>query len=505
MSIDNTSDNGLVASAIAQKKKQVFGFFKATAISSGLIKLKSLIFNKIFSNYLNQNEFGRFNFLLQTAVFLGSLGTTGFSSAVFRFTSIYTEEKNRKRISDLIITSLIMATGFYILIISAYLIFTNLISFSFDNFNIILIGLIGSFGFFYLLQSLFNAYIQAQQRSFAYIIVNVVVVYSNLIIALLFVIFSEPGPNELILSYVLSHGFFISLYFLKIIRDNGLGFFSKEELTNVITFSAPILIISPFYHFFNYLQYFLLTFFAGEESVALFVITFSIIGFVYILESPVSIPFSSLHYRLFDSTEHEYLKSLINKMTRIYIALLVPIIILFWYNSPFLIDILSNPEFVNSETVLGTLILGLGFLFKALLHFTCQGPYFYKKTREISLLYLRAVFFAGILSLFIVPMFGLLGMCVSFLLHDFFRWLFVFPFSQRLFQIKYSLGKIVSISIPTVVLLTTSLISETIFVLPPLLASICGLISYLIILFSLKIIEINETKRLMKQLFSRGN
>ena len=115
----------------------------------------------------------------------------------------------------------------------------------------------------------------------------------------------------------------------------------------------------------------------------------------------------------------------------------------------------------------------------------------------------QAVIIAGILSLFIVPMFGILGMCVSFMLHDFFRWLFVFPFSQRLFKIKYSIAKIISISIPTLFFLTISLVSETIFVLPPLLASIYGLLSYLIILFSLRIVEVNETKQLMKQLLKR--
>ncbi|UCG03309.1 MAG: oligosaccharide flippase family protein [Candidatus Heimdallarchaeota archaeon] len=503
MSTDDINDHEVKQRAIAQKKKQTSGFFKSMTISWGLIKLRGLIFNKIFTNYLDQNEFGRFNFLIQTATFLGSFGTSGLSGAIFRFTSVYTEEKNRRKISNLIITSLILATGFYIIITGVYLVLVSMEFFSFKNFNTIVVVLVGSFGFFYLLQNLSNAYIQAQRRFLSYVIVNVAVVYSNLIIAVLFVFFSEPGANELVLSYVLSHGFFISIYFLKIIFDNGLGSFSKEELTNVVKYSAPTLIISPFYNLFNYLQYFLLTFFAGEQAVALFVICLSVIGFLNIIVNPISSAFSSLQYSLFDSNEHDYLKSLINKMTRVYMALLVPIIVLFWYNAPFLIEILSNSEFVNSETVLGTLILGFSFLFKALLHFTCQGPYFFKKTPEISLLYLRAVIIAGISSLIIVPIFGLLGMCTSFLLHDFFRWFFVFPFSQKVFRIKYSLVRILSIGIPTMFFLTVSLVSEIIFGLPSLLASICGLLSYLIILFSLKITGVNETKQLMRQLLKR--
>ncbi|MFX0119028.1 MAG: lipopolysaccharide biosynthesis protein [Promethearchaeota archaeon] len=484
---------------IVSKKKRTSSFFKVILISWGFIKLRGVIFNKIFTNILSKDDFGLFNFLYQTAVFIGTISCLGVNDAVFRFTSIYSEENDRKRISNLMITSIFIVSGIFVVVFGIFLVLSKI---GVQNFNDLAIVLIGSYSFFFLIQILVNGYIQAEQRSFGYILLSVIIVYSNLILSVIFTIFINSGANDLLLAYILSQGIFVTFYLLKFIVDNGIGQFDLDELKNVMKYSLPRLIIYPFLPMFNYLLYFLLNFFNGSDAVALFVITLSVAGLLNIIDNAFFMPFAGLQYNLFDAKEHKSLKSLVNKLVRIYIAFLIPIILLIWINSSLLIAIFANEEYITSETVFGTLILALGFLFKALLRFTCQGPYFYQKTAKISVLYLCAVVASSVLGLFLIPLLGIVGMAISLTLHDLFRWLFVFPYSQKLFPIEFSTLKIVSIIIPTSAFILCIMILS-IFSLPTLLISVLCVLVYFGLLFGLKIVHVNEVKRLFKTILPR--
>jgi len=107
---------------ITQKKKQTTFFFRVILISWIFIKIRGLIFNKFFTNYLKTEEFGIFNFLFQTATFIGNISTLGLNNSVFRFTSLYSEQKNRKRISNLLVTCLFIGTGAFIGFFGIYII-----------------------------------------------------------------------------------------------------------------------------------------------------------------------------------------------------------------------------------------------------------------------------------------------------------------------------------------------------------------------------------------------
>ncbi len=485
------------------KKKQASLFFRAVLLSWIFIKLRGLLFNKIFSNYLDQEDFGSFNFLFQTATFIGSVSTLGLVNAIFRYTSVYSEQNNRKKIANLMITSFFVGFGIFILAFSGFIILSSLDADTYGKFGNLTTGLIGIFGFLLILQNLISGYVQVERRSIAYILLNVIIVYSNLILAVIFSLFMTVGVNELLIAYVISYGGFLGIYCIKFVLDNGLGTFSKEQFRLIIKFSAPSFLLTPFLNFFNFLQYYLLNISMGEEAIALFVISLSVAGFLNIVVNSASLSFRSLQFNLFDSNEHTKLKSLTNKVTRIYVASLIPIILLIWYNADLLIDLLSNSSYVSFETTFGTLILGMGYLFRVMLNTTCQSPYYYKETTKIALLYFIAVVVSGFLSVFLVSIYGILGVALAFTIHDFLRWIFVFPFSQKLYPTQYSGKKMTLLVIPTSLSVLVFFILLNFFTWNVIFVSIVSLLVYAIFLFGLRLVSFEEIKTLSQTLFRK--
>lgn len=488
---------------VSEAKKQASIFFRAIFLSTILIKLRGIIFNKFFTNYLEQEEFGNFNFLIQTATFFGGVSVLGLDNAIFRFTSIYSEQGIRRKISNLFVTCVFIVSAVFILIFGGYIVIISLNSDAFEDISSFMIAMIGILGFFILIRTLLNVYVQAERRWKAYILLNVIAVYLNLCLAVIFSIFANGRVKEIILAYIISYGLFLILYIIKFFQDNGIGTFSKEELVEAVKFSAPGFFLTPLINFFNYLQYFLLNHFSGSEAVGLFVICVSLTGFLNIPLLSASYSFRSLQYGLFDSKEHSKLKSLTNKVTRVYVSFYTPMILIIWYNAALLIEILSNATFITSETLFGTLILGVGYLFKALLHSTGQSPYFFKETKKIGKKYFYAVIISLLLSLVLVPVFGIIGIALVFTIHDILRWFFVFSLAQNLFSIEYSSQKMVLVLIPAVVSTIVFLLLNNIFPQIAVFLSIFSITIYFCLIFGFKILTFKEIEQIIRTLLER--
>lgn len=485
---------------IIGKKRQASKFFQVIFLSWIFIKIRGLIFNKIFTNYLSKDDFGNFNFYLKTATFLGSVSTVGVQSAVFRYTSLYSENNKKKKIGNLFLMAGIITTTVYSLVVGCYLISIYIGIFSFANYSIFLVLAIGFYGFFYLLFILINSYIKAQRRTLSYVIINVVVIYANLGLALFFVFLSGARINELMFSYLASLSFFVILYVIKIFLDSGLGDITKDDLMEILRYSSPYFVSFPILQISNYILYYLLDFYHGGVAMAFFVLALSTAGFLNIIDSSMTSAYHSLQFSLFDSKQHLYLSNLNEKVMRIFLAFLIPIILALWYNSPIVILLLSNESFITSDTYYGTLILSCTFFFKAILLFIGQGAYLHRKTKIMAILNSAASITTIFIGIVLIPVFGILGMCLSLLADQILRMIIISPYSQKNFKMKVPIGKLFLLIIPTSLFIVITEFLITFFDLFPFFAIIPSLIIYLSIILLLKIVSINETKLILTQI-----
>lgn len=507
MSEDKIDDDN--NSKVDIRTRETTRYLKIVFISWIFIKLRGLIFNKFFTNLFGnqfgeqqgKEKFGQFNYLLQTGRFAADTATLGMTGTVFRFTVIYSEEANRKKIANLMTTSLIAVSGLAIPVFMITILLNLDAIFNIAVIPLITISLLGLYSYFLILQNLLNGYIQAERRSISYMFMNTGMFYVNLILGIIFVLVINIEVTILFSAFVATQFIFISIFALKFLRDNGFGRFSIKEFIKIAKYTGPFILVSPVLSFFNYLQYFLLIFYVGEEAIALIAIVISVAGFLNIIVDPISSSIGSLQFSLFDTNEHEKLRKLINRVSRFYVAILIPPILFLWANASFFIELLSNSSYITDETLILVLILGLGYFFRIMLHLSGQGHYFYKKTKGISTLYLLAALISIVMSFVFIQYFGIIGMGLSLLLLDILNFIFVFPFSQRLFPIKYSYKKLLLISIPTGIIIALILFVQQLQRLSYLesfiFSIIWGLI-YLILIYALRIVNITETKELFK-------
>jgi len=213
-------------------------------ISFGIAKLFGIVFTKIFTNVLSQDEMGEYTVILSAITLIMSFAGIGFPSAINRYTIRYKTKGAINNLRDFIFTGFIAFIVVEVFIISGILIFFAITGqqFLFPNseryiFSIILVaGIVIA----QLFSTLCFSIATSLQNSRFYAVVIIMRVLLQLPFGILFVVVFKWGVFGLIACLAVSEISVALFSVFVIIRDIGIGKFSFSELKKILEYSLPI-------------------------------------------------------------------------------------------------------------------------------------------------------------------------------------------------------------------------------------------------------------------------
>jgi len=399
-----------------QIKEQAVSFFIWTFFGVILVKLRGIAFIKIFSTYLGASSYGYFFFIQNNGVALASLIAFNMPVAIYRFTS-EAHSKNDEQLSlTIMLTSatvcLVFAIGTNILFFVTALLQLRL--FTSETYFIDLVAM-GLFGTIIALDSILLEFFRSRQDKGKFLSVQTVIPYITL--------FS---------------------FTLKTKKKK----FDLREAKRIIEFSYPgmvaIFVGSVKVVIFNLL----LKELHGNEAFGIYSIALSIANLIGMFDYVISLSYPTIIMRNYDLQNYQYIQHFANKMTRIYVTVLIALVFFLSTFSPLLILIFSSSEFLDSAILIPIILFAL--VFQAINRLTCFGPLLEKRPKPASVFNIINNLIHLITILILTPPLGPLGAAISFLIFQAVSFTLNFQLSQSLYPINYDVSKFVTIAFSTI-------------------------------------------------------
>ncbi|MHA2247506.1 MAG: lipopolysaccharide biosynthesis protein [Candidatus Hodarchaeales archaeon] len=479
------SNNDLAAIKVI--KKQARDFFILSALGIILVKLRGIIFVKIFSTFLGTMNYGYFFFIQNNGMTLATLISFNMQTAIYRFTSESIAKKDKDQSSTFLMTSIFLSL-FIAVSLNAFLLilsFFQLNLFSSENYLFDLLA-IGAFGA-----------VIANKR--VYFSLQTIIPYLTLVGSIIFGILLNLSVFGLIVAQVIGYLILLIPLTVKLFLTAQGAKFDLVKLKAILTFSLPGLSVILVGSVKIFALNLLLKEIFGNEALGTYSIALSIANILGMFDYVVSLSYPTIIMRNFDLGNHAYIQNFANRMSRIYLILMVALTLLFSALSPILVLIFSSWEFSNSALLIPIILFAL--VVQALARLTCFGPLLKKKTKEAGVINtISHLIHLGIIFL-MIPLWGSLGAAISLFLFNLVTFGTNFALSQSVYPVRYEKGKFIGLTLSLFISLLIGLfflpLNNTL-VYSSLVISFCVFAGLVIFLRLIKLSEIRNIFAMFK-------
>lgn len=481
---------------IISVKSMARDFFIWTSLGLVLVKLRGVIFTKIFSIFLGAADYGYFFFIQNTGLAIASLINFNMSVAVYRFTSETIAQKDESKSFLTLLTSIFMslgiALGINMLIIIATLFRLNL--FTSETYFIDIIAM-GVFGTIVAIDNILLAYYRSKQDKEEYFLLETIIPYITLIGSIVLGIFLNLTVIGLILAHILGYLILILPLLFKFIFKAKRLKIDLREARRILEFSLPgffvIILASIKVLIFNLL----LKELHGDVSLGIYSVAFGIANIFGMFDYLVSLSYPTIILRNYDLQNHDYIQRFVARMTRIYITMMIAFTFFLSAFSPLLVLIFSSSEFLESAVLVPVILIAL--IFQASGRLTCFGPLIKKQTKAAGITNAISNLTHLAVLIILIPLLGSLGAVISILIFHIVTLMLNFRLSQSLYKINYEKMKFIGIGF-------VSLLSFLIGILflqfnQNLIYTSFGVscIMFVFLVFLLRLVELHELKRIL--------
>ena len=446
-----------------KSSKFVFTFF----ISFVIAKLFGIAFTKIFTNVLTQDEMGQYTIILSAVSLIMSFGALGIPSALNRYAIRY---KTKNQMSDLknfiftgfitfIIVEFILIMGFLI----AYFVSGEPIAFLEVEHYVISLFLVAGIVLAQFISTIFISVATSLQNSRYYSIVVIMRVLLQVPFGILFVIVFKWGVFGLIAGLATSEIAVTIFTGYVIIRDIGVGKFSIGELKKIMEFSLPVYVAGNLWYVFdlviliyveyigdlrsavdfsfaiNQVQNLLLSDtggLTGTEIIALYRYgALTIVNLVLLAGNVFRMVYSPVIYKYFEKENYTYMRELSVRISKIFLTLMFPLNLALFALSPYLILFFTKSDYLPSLYIIPILLLSI--IIQYIGRITNYGHTLYFKNYWNLVVAIISFVFASLTAYFIVPIDGLLGLALAYLVRRALYFVGLFIVSSKYFSVKY--------------------------------------------------------------------
>ena len=404
-----------------------FIFFLPARLVPGLVGFLVLPF---LGKILSLEDYGKFALSFSLITFLSTLGSSWLSSVIIRFDSIYPRRILNKFLLKISFLSFLFISLLWFLLNKIY----------HSELEIYGLYFSGLFWFFTELSFIYiSAWLRSSTQTFLY---SLLFSIRSLIYFLLLFIFSKSNNfnyqypfflfplSSLITLLSMAKPLMVSLKFPALINTYNLSKKSKI-FRELIQYGFPSAAINLITILLSLGDRFVIQYYLGESFVAKYSLVYDLSEkSILFINSMFLLATSAEAFKLFDKSTKKESSKLMNVLTKQYLILVSPFIIIIFLAKDNILKNLLEPEYYDAISIVPFVILSAFFIGNY--HRYSLIISFYKKTYIIFFTSLTAIFINIIFSIILIPSFGIDGAALSTLIAQFSSLLIFFHYSRKL-------------------------------------------------------------------------
>ena len=224
-----------------------------------------------------------------------------------------------------------------------------------------------------------------------------------------------------------------------IIRDVGIGRFSLSELKKILEFALPIYVTGILWYIFDlgiliYVDY--ADAISGSETIALYRYgALTVVNLILLAGNVFNMVYSPVIYKHFERKDYDYMKKISIQVSKIFVSLLFPLSLALFSLSPYLIIFFTKAEYLPSLVVVPILLVSI--LFQYIGRISNYGHTLYFKNYWNLIVGAITFILAALAAYYIIPINGLIGIGIAYLVRRVFYFLGLLIVSQKYFKVDY--------------------------------------------------------------------
>ncbi|BAP63282.1 flippase [Methanococcus maripaludis] len=465
----------------------------------------------LYANSLTKVEVGLFYAIFDLICMMAIFRGLGLNNAVVYFIPKFLVQNRKDLIKSTLILVLIIQTlttvlaAFLIYLLSPIIIVNYINSQGqFGDYSIIslmfLIMILGYYIFDGLKVLIFSLF-QGFQNQKVYSTCNFLNIFTVLILSLFFIYFGL-GVYSPVLAYTFTQFFMIIIYgtvffkktFPEVFTEK--FNFSKKLLSDIFSYSMPVMFGSAGFLIMGYLDSICLTYFTGLDAVADYrnvaMPTVLILSYFASSICNVILPMST---EMWEKGEKKNLSEGLKKILSYSFIISVPFAVILAYFPTVLINLFFNANYLSAALPMSILSFGIIFLSMNNIVFNVFNG-IGKPHLSTKILYIGAAFNL-IFNLILIPKFGTIGAAftttLSYILIQILQTKYLNKFLDYIFPVKKFILCLISSlgSIVPLLIIKEIIVNEYLLIF---LSGIVYFIMYLLLILVLKILNINELK-----------
>ncbi|MHA2243708.1 MAG: MATE family efflux transporter [Candidatus Hodarchaeales archaeon] len=416
-------------------------FAKTMITTLILLKAIGFVFNKIFFTFLDQTEFGIYTFISTSIITLAAITAIGIPSYILRYCTEIGVRLNKDRNGEIFFTGLFLNFLADLFTITFLLIGVLLFELEFwgglDWFFLIVIGLLNIFQKF---KSITTTYSTTNHHFISYFLLKTSPTFFLIILGIFFGIILDLRVFGLVLALFLSEMVLGIASLGKMLQVANLRKPNLKTIKSILNYSAPIYLMGVAFSLFNFSLYYLTGLTWGPGELTLFVAAFSVANLVGIFSPLFQTGYKSVVYTLYERKSYQKISSFTNQSLKLTVMIFLPIYTTIYFLSPELIALFSIEAYSISYQVI-PFLLANNFI-QSIYPLLCPGSTLRKKTKILAVLNILGIIIAVVGAFILIPIFGYIGMGMSFLLQNLVNLVIQIPLSQYYYRLHLNVKSI---------------------------------------------------------------
>jgi O-antigen/teichoic acid export membrane protein len=396
--------------AIEQKFGKHVSVTLVVAVSTRII---ALILVKILTLYLPKGEYAIYSLLLSLAAFLSAFSATGFSAALWRYIPRRLQKGDKKGVSRLFTTCVI---GGLTVLLGATIVLYSLGLPGFDTSDIpdisLVIIIVCILAVTFNLKELVLVFSNSEQNSREVFFFNLSYAIGSSIMAAIFgVIFRNY--LMLLIGLTVGYGFPVLMSLAAKIKQYGLSKPAFSDLKGISRYGGPVVLTNSMPNLLRFLAKYFIGIWIGVPQIAAFAIALSITGLFSFITAPPQRAYLAYITTAYEAEKLQAGDKHTAKIIELFLTVSIPMVWLLAYFSPFLIEIISTPEYLDAIYIIPFTLAAA--LMEAIALFWRLRINLLEKTHLVAILYSSALISFVVIALLFTPTMGWTGIGIAFL------------------------------------------------------------------------------------------
>jgi O-antigen/teichoic acid export membrane protein len=450
------------------------------------VKLVGLLLIHVYTDprYFSIDDFGVLGILEICGVVLTSMLASGLPQSLTRWFWDKEHRKNQKGIFFMSFSTQVAVSIMFCLLLIPLSGTLSVMIFSKPDWSKAL-SLVILASSIQAINNIVNTLMRLQSRSILYTITNIFKLLAVLGLTLYFILSKKMGLEGIYLAQVIGNSLVVIILLGYTVRNSRV-FFESVIFRSMNAYGFPLLLANISASLLTVIDRFSLNSLSVMKSVALYTMAFKVTSVLkLVIVDSIRLALGPMMIKRIDSPDNKRFYSKVLLYTSFVMMFAIVGVSLFSFE---IIKVLAgSKEFWGAVIIIP--ISALAIFFVNMKEVTVYGLHIAKKTKIIGIIVVFSTILSLVLNFLLIPIWDITGAAIATLLTQLIYWYACYYYSQKVFFVPYEIRKIVIMLITGAVLSFSSLLMNSLDLLPRMIIKTLCLISFPFILYLFKFYE----------------